>query len=200
MEAVEKQLERKGSGCSTSAEGGECGLRCPPQPLYVKRSWLSADGDGENLGFVFDGLFAGAPIKQGDTVTVYTGELYRTAAALKVEDKSYLMRLGEQCYIDARTWGPDGRPPCIARYINDCINPAGFNVKFVKQPIAQPHPCAVVVALRDIAAGEELFVDYGKWYWAGCRATLKPVRMSFMRLHLLRTAAESAEATADGTC
>ena len=25
-----------------------------------------------------------------------------TREALKVEDKSYLMRLGEQCYIDAR--------------------------------------------------------------------------------------------------
>lgn len=28
------------------------------------------------------------------------------------------------------------------------------------------HQRALVVALRDIAAGEELYVDYGKWYWA----------------------------------
>jgi hypothetical protein len=28
---------------------------------------------------------------------------------------------------------------------------------------------AEVVATRDIAAGEEVYVDYGKWYWAGSR-------------------------------
>ena len=27
--------------------------------------------------------------------------------------------------------------------------------------------CAWVISLRDISEGEELFVDYGKWYWAG---------------------------------
>jgi len=26
-----------------------------------------------------------------------------------------------------------------------------------------------VVASRDIAAGEEVYVDYGKWYWAGSK-------------------------------
>jgi SET domain-containing protein len=34
--------------------------------------------------------------------------------------------------------------------------------------------CARVVALRDIEVGEEIFADYGKWYWA----SLKPARMS----------------------
>jgi SET domain-containing protein len=28
---------------------------------------------------------------------------------------------------------------------------------------------AEVVATRDIAAGEEVYVDYGKWYWAGSK-------------------------------
>jgi hypothetical protein len=97
------------------------------------------------------------------------------------------MRLGEQCYIDARLKGPDGEEACIARFINDCINPAGFNVRFDKQPAALPHPRAEVVATRDITEGEELFVDYGKWYWSG--APIKPNRIPFMQLHLLRTAA-----------
>ena len=26
-----------------------------------------------------------------------------------------------------------------------------------------------MVASRDIAAGEEVYVDYGKWYWAGSK-------------------------------
>ena len=40
-------------------------------------------------------------------------------------------------------------PLIAARYINDCINPAGWNVRFDKQPQADP-PCAQVVAIRDI--------------------------------------------------
>ena len=34
--------------------------------------------------------------------------------------------------------------------------------------------CAYVVAIRDILPGEELFVDYGRWYWIG----KKPVKLS----------------------
>ncbi len=41
--------------------------------------------------------------------------------------------------------------------------------------------CARVVALRDIAVGEEIFADYGKWYWA----SLKPSRMSTSALKAL---------------
>jgi hypothetical protein len=33
-------------------------------------------------------------------------------------------------------------------------------VEFQKRTTEQ---CALVVALRDIAIGEEIFVDYGKW-------------------------------------
>jgi hypothetical protein len=35
----------------------------------------------------------------------------------------------------------------ISRYINDCINPLGWNVKFVKYP---ERGVAAVVAIRDI--------------------------------------------------
>ena len=107
------------------------------------------------------------------------------------------MRLGEQCYIDAREKGPDGGTPCIARYINDCINPAGINVRFDKMPLATPYPCANVVAIRDIEIGEELFVDYGKWYWTGCQ--IKPYRIPFMQLHLQRTTAIESAATSNAS-
>lgn len=189
--ALREEAETGNGSCSTSHSEIACDNdgddlnHSPSSFLYAKRSWLSVEG-----GEVFDGLFTGVPIKQGTVITLYIGEIYRTAEALKVPDKSYLMRLGEQCYIDARVQGPDGGPPCIARYINDCINPAGINVRFDKMPTAQPHPCAHVVALRSIAAGEELFVDYGKWYWTG--APIKPVRIPFMQLHLLRAAATKA--------
>ena len=60
------------------------------------------------------------------------------------------------------------------RYINDCIDPSGWNVTFDKQP---EEKCAYVIATRNIVAGEELFVNYGKWYWAG----KAPVRIQSSR-------------------
>jgi hypothetical protein len=42
--------------------------------LVVNRSWLSTEDEGGD----FDGLFAGKNFKQGEIVTTYTGEIYRT--------------------------------------------------------------------------------------------------------------------------
>ncbi len=158
------------------------------------------------------------------------------------------MRIGEQCYIDPRTCddeeelegesriqvlkqGNARKRLCIARYINDSINPAGYNVEFQKFPMPCPYPprlpytdsaspssdlsCpfpyALVRARRRIECGEELFVNYGRWYWAsagleqpslgapgspGMRTqTVKlsvPYRIPFLELHALRTKAVEA--------
>ena len=53
------------------------------------------------------------------------------------------MRLGPQAYVDART-----RSDVLARFINDCRNPAKHNVRFDKQPdvsgvSATPRTCLV---------------------------------------------------------
>mmetsp|Transcript_13978 Transcript_13978/g.21760 ORF Transcript_13978/g.21760 Transcript_13978/m.21760 type:complete len:94 (+) Transcript_13978:212-493(+) len=88
----------------------------------------------------------------------------RTKDAIKVGDKSYLMRLGPQVYIDLRE-----DVNTLARYINDCRNPKYYNVSFEKRP---DEGKALVVATRDIEKGEEVFVDYGRMYWAG--AGFKP--------------------------
>lgn len=65
------------------------------------------------------------------------------------------------------------------RYINDCRNPAGYNVSFDKR---SDEGCAYVIANRDIMVGEELFVDYGRWYWLNS----KPIRLSFCALQTFR--------------
>eukprot|EP00613_Pedinella_sp_CCMP2098_P030818 CAMPEP_0171747594 /NCGR_PEP_ID=MMETSP0991-20121206/39557_1 /TAXON_ID=483369 /ORGANISM="non described non described, Strain CCMP2098" /LENGTH=125 /DNA_ID=CAMNT_0012347703 /DNA_START=10 /DNA_END=387 /DNA_ORIENTATION=+ len=49
-----------------------------------------------------------------------------------------------------------------ARYMNDCLSEAGYNVTFVPDCIGE---YARVVALRNITAGEEIFVSYGRQYW-----------------------------------
>ena len=61
----------------------------------------------------------------------------------------------------------------VARFINDCRNASLHNVKFVKLPGENK---AKVVTLRPILPGEELFVDYGRWYWAGFDG--KPIKLS----------------------
>lgn len=45
------------------------------------------------------------------------------------------------------------------RYINDCRNASLYNVAFKKLPEERK---ALVVALKDIKPGEEIFVDYGR--------------------------------------
>ena len=83
----------------------------------------------------------------------------RTKEAFRLSDKSYLMRLGPQVYIDAKR-----RLEVASRYINDCRNPKIHNVRFDKIP----EDCkALVIATRDICPGEEFYVDYGRWYWLG---------------------------------
>ncbi len=106
------------------------------------------------------GLFATAPFAAGTVIAHYTGTVLRSAEAVKLKDKSYLMRLGPQCYIDSSDEAAHGH--VLARYINDARNPARTNVVFDKKP---DELRALVVATRDIAAEEELFVDYGRWYW-----------------------------------
>ena len=78
----------------------------------------------------------------------------------------------------------------LIRYINDCINPAGYNAVFQKQPELG---MAYVVALRDIEVGEEIFVDYGKWYWA----KLKPTRLPLSKIFELRRFTTSCSVPSD---
>eukprot|EP00439_Symbiodinium_sp_Y106_P080035 s2086_g18.t2 len=132
------------------------------------------------------GLFVQQAVAPGEVLCEYRGRTFTTAEAMRLEDKSYLMRVGwfllmdygninglgvwrlrhhacREEYIDARE-----DTSLIARYINDCRNPAVYNVSFEKRP---GEGRALVVACRPISAGEELFVDYGRWYWAKLRPT-----------------------------
>lgn len=122
----------------------------------------------------FQGLFSCQYFRKGAVICRYEGSVLNTLSAFRLTDKSYLMRLGEQKYIDNREY-----LHMLARYINDCINPIGHNVKFEKHPELN---CAVIVATRDIFPGEELYADYGKWYWIG--ATIKPYRLSLTEIHV----------------
>ena len=123
----------------------------------------------------FLGLYAGRAFHKGEVVCKYIGDRYRTVEAIRLKDKSYLMRLGEQSYVNA-----EPHKDVFARYMNDCINPTGWNVEFLKLPDTG---CALVVALRDIAVHEELFVSYGRRYWM----LQRPVSLTNRELLALRS-------------
>ena len=162
--------------------------------VYVKKSWIAAAKEG---------LFARQDVRKGDVVTCYVGEKLPTKIAIKRNNKSYLMRLGinskffyskalnllhfalhnvtlvtihahmlvlgKDVYVDSLYC-----PHSLARFINDCRTPSGHNVMFIK---SAAEGCAWVIATRDIQKDEEIFVDYGRWYWA----LLKPTTLSYFR-------------------
>ena len=126
--------------------------RPPPPPnadVVVKTSRLPGAGLG---------LFAVRAFAVGELVCEYTGTVLDSAAR-SLEDKSYLMRLGEGVFVDART-----HYEVHARYINDCRDKRVHNVSFDKRPSERR---ALVVASRPIAAGDELYASYGPLYWLG---------------------------------
>lgn len=117
--------------------------------VEVRASRISGAGSG---------LFATRDHAAGAVICEYMGITWPNAVAWKREDKSYLLKLGDNKYVDA-LYSLD----VLARYINDCRGRlGGYNVVFERRPRDEK---ADVVALRDIRAGEELYVDYGRFYW-----------------------------------
>jgi hypothetical protein len=53
-------------------------------------------------GCNFLGLFANRHFAKDSLICKYKGTILTTREAMRLEDKMYLMRLGEQCYIDAK--------------------------------------------------------------------------------------------------
>lgn len=168
---ISKKIESAGVVRNASVEAAKA-----YQPsLYVKQSQL-----GKIVG---DGLFTKTFIPHaGIHLCDYAGTVLSTSDAMKRKDHSYLMRLGEQKYVDALD-----HKDILARYINDCRNSNLYNVKFVKLPKENK---AKVVTTRPIHADEEIFVDYGKWYWAGFsggQAMKLPIKRSVELLNMINS-------------
>jgi SET domain-containing protein len=130
--------------------------------LKVKRSQLPNAGKG---------LFTTTAIKKKDKIVEYKGEIINWKEYEKrvKEDKDgYLFFVNRNHCIDAYS-----TPEHVARYANDAAglgrvkglkNNASYEI-FGKQ--------CFIVAERDIAAGEEIFVNYTKEYWDCIRYNIK---------------------------
>lgn len=96
------------------------------------------------------GLFATAPIAAGDFILEYTGTRIPTKVADTLPSR-YLFEID-------RDWTIDGSSRAnIARYINHSCEP---NCE------ADIHDGAILIhAVRDIAPGEEITINYGEEYF-----------------------------------
>ncbi len=110
------------------------------------------------------GLFAVKPIAAGDSIVTYSGRRIPTEQALDTErhrGAKYMFEVNSRWTID----GSSRRN--LGRYANHSCRP---NAEAVLRKGK-----VVIVALRDIAPGEEITYDYGKEYFAlfigpnGCR-------------------------------
>lgn len=122
--------------------------------LTVKTSLLPKAGKG---------LFTTTPIKKGSKIIEYKGEIIdwkEYEKRVERDEDGYLFFINKKRCIDA--WNT---PQHKARYANDA---AGLSrVKGLKNNSVyeiEDDKC-FIVASKDIAAGEEIFVSYTKEYW-----------------------------------
>jgi uncharacterized protein len=106
------------------------------------------------------GLFTEKPIRKGDFVIEYTGELIPNSATERMKGR-YLFQVNSRWTVDGAGRGN------LSRYINHSCRP---NCEaFIKRSKI------LIYAKRNIAAGDELCYDYGKEYFEefirpeGCR-------------------------------
>lgn len=128
--------------------------------LYVKSSTIPNAGKG---------LFTKKSIPKGTKIVEYKGR--RTAwKDVKDEDgkNGYIFFINRNNVIDALPW-----KSALARYANDArglvkikgvINNSDYIVEGTR---------AYIESKKDIPAGSEIFVDYGKDYWKVIRENIK---------------------------
>jgi SET domain-containing protein len=132
--------------------------------LFVKQSGLPGAGKG---------LFTKVFIPKGAQIIEYKGTITTWKEVDHTDgDNGYIYYVKRNYVIDARP-----HPKELARYANDArglkkikniTNNAEYQEKGLK---------VFIVAKKNIAAGTEIFVDYGKEYWDNIRYNMKLEQM-----------------------
>ena len=146
-------------------------IATPPRPYGGRRIQVRRESGGRRIqirrsGIHGKGVFAVKPLAQGDMVIEYLGEVITWREALRRHphdptdpNHTFYFHVDDKCVIDAKVGGN------AARWINHACSP---NCEADEQD-GRVH----IMALRDIAAGEELFYDYGLSIDARYTAALK---------------------------
>lgn len=126
----------------------------------IRRSTL-IDSNGNRVYF---GLFAKKNFPyyggQGSYICAYTGQLIlRQDGRADGYTSSYVWEYDNEFSIDAK------HSITFGHLANDCIEEGRHNARIVRNPRI-PYT-AMLVTLKPIREGEEIFVDYGDNYWTG---------------------------------
>ena len=120
--------------------------------LAVKKSVLPKAGKG---------LFTKKPIRKGTRIVEYKGKVRTWKEVQKQkEDNRYVFYVKRDHVIDAK-----GNKKAMGRYANDArglkrIKGITNNAKYVEDGLR-----VYIEAKKNIPAGSEILVDYGKEYW-----------------------------------
>ena len=132
-------------------------MACLEKFLLIKPSRLPKAGQG---------LFTKTFIKKGKCIVEYKGKLVKWKD-VKHEDgeNGYLMYLTATAVIDARP------SKAFGRYANDAEGNSRVRGLTNNSEYVSVGRRCYIEATRDIERGEEIFVGYGKDYWALNRKT-----------------------------
>ncbi len=126
-------------------------------PLYAVGTDLKVKKGINGLG-----LFTTVPIKKGDCIIEYVGDILTTDDEVNARGGQYLFEVSKKKTIDGSVrWN-------TARYINHVCSKQNCEVDIIKGRV-------FIYAKRNIKPGEELFYDYGKDFFneyikpKGCR-------------------------------
>ncbi|MCC6251601.1 MAG: SET domain-containing protein [Bacteroidia bacterium] len=128
----------------------------PPQYLEVKDSILPNCGKG---------LFTKIPIKKGTVIVEYKGEKITWAEGLKRNENHptqspYLFYISANNCIDA-----EYTLDALARYANDAKGHTRVKGISNNADYTIINKVPYIIATKNIKAGSEIFVSYGKDYW-----------------------------------
>lgn len=125
------------------------------QHLYVDNSTIPNTGKG---------LFTSKRIDKGELIVEYTGEITTWESVRHDASNAYIYFVTEDYVINAKN-----TPDAIARYANDArgltrLKGVNNNARFVNI-----NGKIFIKAIKEIASGSEILVDYGKAYWETVR-------------------------------
>ncbi|HWJ27526.1 MAG TPA: SET domain-containing protein-lysine N-methyltransferase [Flavisolibacter sp.] len=127
--------------------------------LLVKESTIPESGSG---------LFTKAFIPQGTRIVEYKGRITTWKEVEHDSDNGYIFTVTPDHVIDARPY-----KKALARYANDArglkrVKGITNNCQYVSDGLK-----VYIESIKDIAAGEEILVGYGKEYWDVVRTNIK---------------------------
>ena len=126
--------------------------------LVVKRSTLPQAGKG---------LFTKKIIPKGTRIVEYKGRV-KTWKEPAHEDNGYIYYVTRNHVIDAKPY-----PKALARYANDARGVVRIKGIVNNSDYIQDGKRVYITSKKDIPAGAEILVGYGKEYWDVIRHNLK---------------------------